>query len=229
MSGLVWRHPTVCVWVSPGRSGWWKAFAFGIAIGSQATTQDRGAVLPRSDTLLGVTGRDEWNELITRIRADSDPLRSPHLREFYAVAVRDGMRLLASFRRSLGDERLLDLIHDVLADVDQILSAETPRAFFCTALQRRAISWRRRGDASVAETPPEEVGETGPHDEEARRAFMLDAIQALDALPDRDRRIAIAAGLGEDREAIAREHGLSRANVDQIISRARKRLGRGGA
>ncbi len=171
--------------------------------------------------------RDEWNELVGSL-GETDRTRSPRFPEFYVLAVRDGAKFLASFRASLGDERIHDLIHDVLADADTILRADTPRALFYTALKRRAISWKRRGDAPVVETPPVEVATEHAHAVEARRAFVLDAQAAFDALPDRERLIVAAAALGEDRETIARDLRTTRANVDQIVSRARKRFREGG-
>lgn len=173
-----------------------------------------------------VATRQEWDEIIARILDDPDPLRSPHIRRLYEVALSDGRRFLTSFRGTLGDERTLDLVHDLLAEkLLAIIEAETPRAFFCTALQNRARSWVRRGDAKVVESPPESSRDAGPdRSEDERRAFVLDARDALAALSERDRDVVVAAALGEDREAIAREFRTSRANVDQIVSRVQKRF-----
>lgn len=170
--------------------------------------------------------RQEWDEIIARIQGEPDPLRSPHLRRLYEVALSDGPRFLASFQRSLGEERTLDLVHDLLAEkLQAIIEAETPRAFFCTALQNRARSWVRRGDAKVVESPPDSSrAAASDRSEEERRAFVLDARDALAALSERDRGIVVAAAIGEDREAIARDFRTSRANVDQIVSRAQKRF-----
>ena len=168
----------------------------------------------------------EWDEIIARLQGEREPLRSPHIRRLYEVALSDGPRFLASFRRTLGDERVLDLVHDLLAEkLSAIVAAETPRAFFCRALQNRARSWVRRGDAEVAESPSDSSrGTPSDKGEEDRRGFVLDARDALAALSERDRGIVVAAALGEDREAIAREFGTSRANVDQIVSRLQKRF-----
>jgi len=166
--------------------------------------------------------RDEWNELVARM-GETEPTRNPHFRDFYALAVRDGMVFLRSFRGALGEERIHDLIHDVLEDAETILKAETPRAYFCTVLRRRAISWRRRGDAAVAEMPVETATEHAQASDE-RRVFALDAVAAMARLSERERRVLVAVALGEDRESIARALGTTRPNIDQIVSRAKKRF-----
>jgi DNA-binding NarL/FixJ family response regulator len=40
----------------------------------------------------------------------------------------------------------------------------------------------------------------------------------------REREIVVAVAMGEDREELARSYNTSRANIDQIVSRARRRL-----
>ncbi len=167
---------------------------------------------------------EEWKAVIARLRAAADPLQSADLPRLYALALADGPRLLGSFRRRLGEDRVVDLIHDLLAmKAEAIIAADQPRALFCTALQRRAISWLRRGDAQVAADVPEAADASGTTEDE-RRGFILDAKTALDHLPARERAIVVAVALGEERESIAREFGTSRANVDQIVSRVRRRF-----
>jgi DNA-directed RNA polymerase specialized sigma24 family protein len=178
-----------------------------------------------------VATRQDWDEIIVRLRDEAHPSRSPLVARLYEVALDDGVRFLSSFKRTLGDERTLDLIHDLLAEkLEAILAAETPRAFFCIALQNRARSWLRRGDARVVESPPDSSRRDGVDDSDSdRQAFVLDARDALDALSERDRAIVTAAGYGENREVIAREFKTSRANVDQIVSRLQKRFREGGS
>lgn len=173
--------------------------------------------------------KEDWDEIVVRVRKEPDPLRSPVVGRLYEVAVDDGTRFLSSFRNEFGEDRILDLIYDLLSEkLAEILNAETPRAFFCVALRRLAIDWRRRGASKVVESPPDS-SRASPSDttEEDRRAFVLDARNAVDALSERDRGIVVAAALREDREAIAREFGTSRANVDQIVSRLQKRFREG--
>lgn len=162
---------------------------------------------------------DDWREAALCIRQD----RAKHLPRLYQLALEDGPRLLARFQRRLGDERIVDLVHDLLATkVDAIIEADEPRALFCTALQRRAISWLRRGDAAVASERPESAADRD--DEGERQRFLLDARAALDDLAPRERAMAVAVALGEEREAVAREFKTTRANVDQILSRIRRKF-----
>jgi len=171
----------------------------------------------------------EWEDVVQQLRASADPLRSPGVGLLYELAIRDGERFLASFRGRLDEERIRDLIHDLLAEkLRAIVHAPAPRAFFCVSLQRRAISWLRRGDAAVEEAAPE-GGPTGEAAEaqEERRAFMLDAERVLHGLSARDRGVLAAVGWGGDREVIAEQRGITRANVDQIVSRANRRFRRG--
>jgi RNA polymerase sigma factor (sigma-70 family) len=173
---------------------------------------------------------DEWREVMELLRASRNPRRSPHFRRFYGLAVRDGRQFLASFRKRFGDALIDDLIHDVLADaLDPVLAADNARAFLRVTLWNAARDRVRRKATRVEPEPPVERLE---HDKVADgaelREFVLDARDALAGLCERDRQIVVAVGLGEDREEIATVFGTSRANVDQIVSRARKSFtGRG--
>jgi DNA-directed RNA polymerase specialized sigma24 family protein len=170
-----------------------------------------------------VPAAEDWIRVVLLIRADADPLRSPHLGKLYDLALADGPRLLKSFQKRLGDDRILDLVHDLLATkLEAIVAADEPRALFCTALQRRAISWLRRGDAAVVEDAPERPPEGVVEDE--RQGFLVDAKNALEGLPERERAMVVAVALGEEREAIAQAFRTTRANVDQIVSRVRRRF-----
>ncbi|MFO0735400.1 MAG: hypothetical protein U0270_05955 [Labilithrix sp.] len=165
---------------------------------------------------------DDWREAARLVRQD----KTRHLPRLYELALEDGPKLLARFQRRLGDERIVDLVHDLLSTkAEAIVAADEPRALFCTALQRRAISWLRRGDAAVMEAGPESAG--GREDEGERQRFLLDARAALDGLSERERAMAVAVALGEERETIAREFRTTRANVDQIVSRIRRRFAGG--
>lgn len=170
--------------------------------------------------------RHEWDEVITRILSEQVPLRSKHLGRLYELALSDGLRCLASYRATLGEERVVDLIHDLLAHrLHEIITADTPRAFFYTSLVNRARSWVRRGAAKVMESSPDSSRHASSDGlEEDLRAFVLDARAALACLSARDRSIVVAVAEGEDREEVARTHHTSRANVDQIVSRAQRRF-----
>ena len=160
-----------------------------------------------------------WQLAQAHLVASDDPWRSPHFAELYVIAVADGQRALARFRR-IDASRRADLIHDLLVrSLDAILRARSPRAFFVTSLTHLAIQWLRRGDARVLPEPAREVVD------ERDAAQGLDLSRVLERLSPRDARIVLAVAMGEDRLEVARAHGVSRDNVDQIVSRARTRLG----
>lgn len=143
----------------------------------------------------------------------------------YEIALVDGRSIIGSFRAQLGEDRLIDLIQDLLAErLLAIVASENPKAFFRTALIRRAISWRRRGDASVVEEPASNPVHDAEIDERERPAFVLDARAIVESLGERDREVAVAVALGEDRDELAARFKTSRANIDQIVSRVRARL-----
>ena len=169
---------------------------------------------------------DEWEDVVQRIRTENRGWASPSVGRLYTIALVDGRSIIGSFRAQFGEDRLIDLIQDLLAErLLAIVASENPKAFFRTALIRRAISWRRRGDASVAEEPTS----IGPAhdaeiDERERPAFIVDARAIVESLGERDREVAVAVALGEDRDELAARFKTSRANIDQIVSRVRARL-----
>jgi RNA polymerase sigma factor (sigma-70 family) len=185
-----------------------------------------------------VASSEEWAEVAELIRQEGGPLKSRAVTQLYRYAQADGPLMIRSFERQLGQEVLAELTHALFAEkLDAIVAADSPQAFFKTALRRRAISWLRRGDSVVASEAPQPgmatplsgapgvtaQGRNIDEDAEQRR-FVLDARMLLNSLSERDRQIAVAAGLGEDREEIARTYSTTRANVDQILSRLRKQL-----
>lgn len=155
-------------------------------------------------------------------------MQSRHLPRLYALAERDGPGFLRSFRHTLDRERVMDLIHDLLAEkLAEILEAGNPRAVFRTALVRRAISWKRRGDAAVMEDLSDDVmvaEGTSAGSEEERHHFRVMARRALERLPEWKRAIVVAVASGEDRNVIAARFDTSRANVDQIVSRVQRQF-----
>lgn len=175
------------------------------------------------------------------IRQEGGVAASRSVLRLYKFALQDGPRIIHSFKKELGATVVEELSHALIAEkLAAIVEAQNPKAFFRTALVRRAITWQRRGDATVAATPDESIspkpvaGSTGHTqgrdigEEAERREFVHDARLILDSLSDRDRQIVVAVALGDDREAVARAFGTTRANVDQIVSRVRKLL-KGGA
>lgn len=162
--------------------------------------------------------------MIERLRADADPCSSEHVPDLYALAVRDGRAALHRYRGALGAARVDDLIHDLLAaHLEDLVRADNPRALLATALVRRAISWLRRKDARVVEARDDDGAFDGESASDALD-FVLDARSAIAQLGAREQEIVFAVACGNDREQIAKELGTSRANVDQIVSRARRKL-----
>lgn len=163
-----------------------------------------------------------WDETIEGIRRGAGSLS---LRDstrlygrLYELARLDGQWRLASFRAEFGDEWIVDLVHDLLAERrEAIVGHPNPRALFLVSLKRRAIDRQRRAGSRVVE--PDDGEGAAPEDDIIRD---LDLKKVLKGLSERNQEIVVAVALGEDREAVAREHGTSRPNVDQIVSRTRK-------
>ena len=154
-----------------------------------------------------------------------DPWKGPKesLKRLFELAKVDGPVAIHSFRDDLGDATLEDLIFDLMTTkMREIVEFADPRGCFFKSLKRRAISHTRKLGSRVVESPDRELGEGIERNPSSDRAFALDAHAVLALLSPRDREIAIAAGSGEDRTAIAQAFKTSRANVDQIVSRVRK-------
>lgn len=171
---------------------------------------------------------DEWRAVVDELRGAEAPFESPAFARLHALAEADARRLLAGFVRQgkLDEARIHDLVGDwLLRDgrVGALLDADQgrPRQLFATSILRAALSWGRRRAAKVVahENGPELAVPPPDH------VFLLHARQRLAALAPRDRDVIVAVHAGEDREALARHYGISRAAIDQIVSRARRTLG----
>ena len=198
---------------------------------SRATTSRDGTAHPHGPQLPERPATREWRDVAALILAEGGPpQRSRHLGALYALACRDGRMRTRSFARVRGDEAVLDLVHDLLSErATEIVMARNPRAFFLTCLTRRAIDGiRRSGEHLTSDGAPDEEARDGV-DDEASVAFVLDARAALHELSPRDAAVVVATAEGENREAVARAAGTSRANVDQIVSRVRRSLARRAA
>ncbi|MFO0649351.1 MAG: hypothetical protein U0326_24120 [Polyangiales bacterium] len=184
-----------------------------------------GFVCPRSPMLQTSPASDPWSVIAAELRASASPWRSAAFARLYDLARAEGPRVLRSFR-ALDRERRVDLAIDTLvAKAEQIIAADRPRAFFRKALHNDAVSWTRspraRVDAFPEEAPLHDQG--APDASEASLIYRLDARRRFHALDTRARDVMLAEAVGETREAIGQAAGTSRANVDQIISRARRR------
>lgn len=192
----------------------------------------RGYGIRRGARYSGIVGtREEWDGIVVRLRRADDPYGDPAFAELWALACEDGPAALESFRRSgkLDDARIADLTRDLVIDaLPAILEAVNPHAYFVAAIVNAARSWLRRGSARVM-SPDDRSGaddERHPLAVTPAPASWIDANDFLLTLSERERSVLVALGHGEERDAIARALGLTRANVDQIISRARRRFRR---
>lgn len=165
---------------------------------------------------------DEWRRVRESLMAAGDPMRSPLFSELYRLAREDGLRGLRKFRQ-IDRQDHQDLVHDVLIKaLPKLLSPTTtnPRAYFLTAVRRAAIDALRRR-AKTRSLEPEQLeaavgAATNPSE-------IVDRQALLESESPKNQQILVAVALGESREKIARAMGTSRANVDQIVSRFRKR------
>ncbi len=168
---------------------------------------------------------DPWSALAAEVHAAASPWTSAAFAALYRLARTDGARVLRSFRALDADRRVDLAIDSFLAKRDDILAADRPRAFFRKALYHDAVSWMRSPRSRVAAVPEETSGHLhGALDaSEASLIYRLDARRRFANLHAREREMLLANALGETREAIGKAAGTSRANVDQLISRARRR------
>lgn len=173
----------------------------------------------------------EWNDLVREIRAAKDPWSCRALGRLFALAEEDGRKALRSFAGEMGDAAIDDLIHDLLVDqLIPIVQADEPRGYFRRALVRRAISRKRKGSSRVEAASEQEPPPSGPLDVvEQTHAARLDRAAAWARLSPREQEVLSALGEGEDRDALAERWGTTRNNIDQIISRARRRLAEVGS
>lgn len=169
--------------------------------------------------------RAQWEALGQKVWAAPEPQECSALAELYSLAMRDGAQVLAGYR-DLSPQEREDIVSDkFVTQWRAIVAAANRRAFFVTAITRAAISALRRkttehkneADLSLAAVPTART--------EVDIVSTLDLAARLRQLSPRDQQVLRAVAEGEDREIVARHFDTSRANVDQIVSRA-ARLGR---
>ncbi|MBI5514024.1 MAG: hypothetical protein HY909_09675 [Deltaproteobacteria bacterium] len=187
--------------------------------------QPRGS---RSFTVCVVSLAERWQALAGEVRRAPSPWSCPAVGELYLLALADAPRVLGGFRQ-LDPERVRDLASDTFCHkLHALLEADTPRGLFATALQRDALSWLRSPRSRVAEAPSDDASparEAPAHGREESRAIArIDGVRALAALSSREREVLLADAEGVPREALALCHRTSRANIDQLVSRARRRF-----
>lgn len=174
-----------------------------------------------------MSSHEDWREVIDALSGSPAPLRSPHMTRLYTLAVKTAHDALRSHGPSVR-EQVEDLVHDKLfACLEDLLTASKPRAFFVTAIRRAALDLvrRERRYDHDDETPDAHLSDPSPcaDDTIASREELSALIASLSA---RERDVVGAVAQGCDREELAAALGTSRANIDQIVSRVRKRFGR---
>lgn len=171
---------------------------------------------------------DPWAAAMTALRASPAPYASAAFGALYTLVCRDGRRVLRTFRQ-IDDDRKDDIALDTLVTaLPALLRADCARAYFATALHRAVVSWLRSPRATVAELVVESTRDAG-YDGDAescahRRIAAREAFEALRGLNSRDRAVMLAEARGDSRDEIAAALGMSRANVDQVISRVRRAM-----
>lgn len=168
-----------------------------------------------------------WDEVVEVLRAAPDPYECPELAQLWALALEEAPRALASFRRGgrLDDERLADLTKDFLvAHLHALLGAVSPRAYFIVALRNSAHSWFRKRSSAIALHPPGEAEDDEITAPVLDPAELVDARDFLRCLTEREYDVLVGVGNGADRDELARALDISRANLDQIVSRVRRRF-----
>lgn len=173
--------------------------------------------------------RDTWAALIAEIRQASDPMLSRATGRLYRLALSEGIVALAPMT-ALGEGDREDIASEAfIAKLPALLQANSPRGLYLTIVTNRArdhLRGLRRREERARQLEQAAVQPIAGQSDEAR-ATQIDGQRALQALSPRDRDVVLAVWHDEEREEVAARFGTSRANVDQIISRFRKRLLRG--
>lgn len=174
-----------------------------------------------------MSSHEDWREVIDALSVSPAPLRCPAMARLYALALKAAHDALRSHGPSVR-EQVEDLVHDKLfACLEDLLKASNPRGLFVTAIRRAAIDLVRRARRfdHDDETPGDHLSDPAPRADDA--ITSREELNALLApLSARDREVILAAAQGCDREELAAAFGTSRANIDQIVSRVRRRSGR---
>lgn len=181
-----------------------------------------------SRTTRSVADDREWCTIVDALRKAPNPYQSPAFAALWSAALADAPRLLASFVRQgkLDSHRVTDLVGDWLlgeGHVHALLASNQnrPRKLFASSIIHAALDWIRRPSTKVQSAEPSREPAVAAPD----HVFTLHARRRLAALPPRDRDILQAVHVGEDRDALAAHYGISRAGIDQIVSRSRRILG----
>lgn len=173
-----------------------------------------------------MSGSEEWRRIVDEVAATDPPLRSRALVELYRLACADAQAALRTFAPTIR-EQAEDLAQDLVFEkLDTLLAAPNPRALFYTAVRNAAIDLRRREARRPTDEDPSErlPSPDASAAVESQVGARLELARAQARLTPRELEIFVAIAAGDDRDDIAKLLGTSRANIDQLVSRARKRL-----
>lgn len=171
-----------------------------------------------------MSSADEWRRVCAELARAEPAAHEPIVESLYALARETGV---ACLRRRWGYsvDEALDVVHDVLAARwDAIIAAEeSPKALFLTILLNRARDRHRRMQREEA-LPGDPRHEGTIENATAGLALSRVLLALRTELSARDLRVFSARCIGVSSREVADAEGLSPANVDQIVSRARARL-----
>lgn len=169
---------------------------------------------------------DEWGEVVERLRdvAPEKRWQSVDVARLYEIALRVAPSLLARF--SLPEGLPQDMASDLLTQrLNKLVDCGAkPFTLLAVSLWNRAKSWKRHQRVQANHREREAASEPEPIDEDDGGKAEDRRMKAWAVLTDKEKDIFERLSREEPRDDIAKTLDTSRANVDQIISRARKRL-----
>lgn len=167
-----------------------------------------------------------WNEIAARLREVPPEERWTHpdlgrlhelIREIAAQCLVQRFKL----ERSQSEELATDLL---LSKLGPLIEAQVPYPYLLTSLKNAARSWLRSPKNTVGEPPKSDQGADG----QAKAEAVAELSRVWEQLTPKEREIFSAIAAGEEREQLAARFNMTRATLDQQISRARKRLREAG-
>lgn len=168
---------------------------------------------------------EEWHRLVEQVRRASSPTESPALPQLYTLAMETGRKVLRAKFPRLSEADHEDVLSEKFTrELPAIVGASRPRSFFITVIIRATVDARRRSqtrDRYAKQT--HKLVEPQPGRGDDTQAETLAMLACLQSFSQRDQQILRAVHEGEDRERVGQLYGTSRANVDQIVSRAKER------
>jgi RNA polymerase sigma factor (sigma-70 family) len=173
-----------------------------------------------------VDNDEEWHRLVEQVRGASSPTESPVLPLLYTLAMETGRKVLRAKFPRLSEADHEDVLSEKFTRaLPAIVGASRPRNFFIKVIVRATLDAQRRlqtRDRYIAKETHKLV-ESQPGRSDDTQAETLAMRACLQSFSQRDQQILRAVYEGEDRERVAQLYRTSRANVDQIVSRAKER------